>query len=71
MDIRSKMLEYEKSLCEYACYDKDSVRLESEDSDIRGEFFRDSDRIIYCKSYLRYMNKTQVFTNNENDHVSR
>ena len=71
MDIRGKMLRYESGLCEYACYDKDSIRLESENPDIRGEFFRDSDRIIYCKSYLRYMNKTQVFTNNENDHVSR
>ena len=66
-----KLLMHEKLLKDYACFDKDAVRLNDEDCDIRGEYFRDSDRIIYSKSYLRYMDKTQVFTNKENDHISR
>lgn len=71
MNLKDKMLSNELSLKEYACFDKDAVRLNDEDNDIRGEFFRDSDRIIYSKSYLRYMDKTQVFTHKGNDHVSR
>lgn len=66
-----KLLMHEKLLKDYASFDKDAVRLNDEEYDIRGEYFRDSDRIIYSKSYLRYMDKTQVFTNKENDHISR
>lgn len=66
-----KLLMHEKLLNDYACFDKDAVRIYEDDYDIRGEYFRDSDRIIYSKSYLRYMDKTQVFTNKENDHISR
>ena len=54
-----KLLMHEKLLNDYACFDKDAVRLNEDVSDIRGEYFRDSDRIIYSKSYLRYMGKTQ------------
>lgn len=71
MDIRNNMLRYESDLKDYACFDKEAVRLENSEKDIRGEFFRDSDKIIYSKSYLRYMDKTQVFTNKDNDHISR
>ena len=71
MSLKERMLCYEKNLKDYACFDKDSIRLSYDDVDIRGEFFRDSDRIIYSKSYLRYMDKTQVFTHKGNDHVSR
>ena len=71
MDIRCEMLKSESFFKDYACFDKNAVRLKSESVDIRGEFFRDSDRIIYSKSYFRYMDKTQVFTNKENDHISR
>ena len=66
-----KMLMHETLLKNYACFDRDAIRLSPEVSDIRGEFFRDSDKIIFSKSYLRYMDKTQVFTNKENDHISR
>lgn len=66
-----KLLMHEKLLKDYACFDKDAIRLNPDVSDIRGEYFRDSDRIIYSKSYLRYMDKTQVFTHEKNDHVSR
>lgn len=71
MDIKDRMLKHESYLNDYACYDRDAIRLDSIRSDIRGEYYHDSDRIIYSKSYFRYMDKTQVFTNKDNDHLSR
>lgn len=71
MDIKKRMLKGECNLEDYACYDKEAIRLSSDDWDVRGEYFRDSDRIIYSKSYFRYMDKTQVFTDKKNDHISR
>lgn len=35
---------------------------------MRTEFQRDRDRIIYCKSFIRLKNKTQVFFSPEGDH---
>ncbi len=56
----------------YAFLDKNAIRLKEEKEDpYRTPFFRDIDRIIYSLSYLRYANKTQVFTFNENDHISK
>lgn len=71
MNIRERMLNNEKYLSDFAVKDKDAVRLVSEISDIRPEFYRDIDRIIWSKSYFRYMDKTQVFTIKDNDHISR
>jgi dGTPase len=71
MNIRERMLNNEKYLSSFAVRDKDSIRLVSEVSDIRPEFYRDIDRIIWSKSYFRYMDKTQVFTIKDNDHISR
>ena len=71
MNIRERMLKNEKNLNEYATLDKDAIRLFQNEKDIRPEFFRDTDRIIFSKSYMRYMDKTQVFPNKENDHISR
>lgn len=70
-DLRKIMLKHESQLNDYASYDKDSIRLKEEKQDIRPEYFRDVDRIIWSKSYFRYMDKTQVFTVKENDHISR
>ncbi len=39
--------------------------------DIRTNYFRDIDRIIHSLSYTRYIDKTQVFTFNNNDHISK
>ena len=71
MNIRERMLKNEKNLNEYATLDKDAIRLFQNEKDIRPEFFRDTDRIIFSKSYMRYMDKTQVFPNKENDHISK
>jgi dGTPase len=61
-----------KNLCKYACQDDEAIRFNLEEEDIyRTPFFHDIDRIIYSMSYLRYADKTQVFTFNENDHISK
>lgn len=58
-------------LSEYATKDWDAKRFNEEDKDFRPSFLRDSDRIIYSLAYSRYLDKTQVFSNVENDHVSK
>lgn len=54
----------------YACKSKDTqgrVR-EEKPCSMRTDFQRDRDRIIYCKSFRRLKNKTQVFFSPEGDH---
>ena len=70
-EAKNNFLNNEKYLSEYACRNKDAIRLYEDDEDIRPEFFHDIDRIIHSLSYTRYLDKTQVFTKAENDHVSR
>lgn len=72
MNIKEQMLQNEKNLSEYATKDKDAIRLYGNlTEDIRPNFFRDTDRIIYSLSYTRYIDKTQVFSNKRNDHISK
>lgn len=68
---KNNFLNNEKYLSEYACFDKDAIRLKKDDYDIRPEYFHDIDRIIHALSYTRYLDKTQVFTREENDHISK
>ena len=59
-------------LSSFACKDDDAYRFNSVvDDDFRTPFFRDIDRIIYSLSYTRYMDKTQVFSFNDNDNISK
>lgn len=60
----------EKNLSEYACVSKKSKgRVRSEDRcDVRTDFQRDQDRIIYSKAFRRLKHKTQVFISPEGDH---
>ena len=58
-------------LSEYACKNSDAIRFEDEENDIRPPYLRDADRIIYSLSYTRYIDKTQVFSNTTNDHISK
>lgn len=60
----------EKFLSPYATKSKDTKgRLkEDEPCGMRTDFQRDRDRIIYCKSFIRLKNKTQVFFSPEGDH---
>lgn len=61
-----------KGLSTYACPYENGIRFTpEEDDDIRPSFFRDIDRIIYSLSYTRYLDKTQVFTYQANDHLSK
>lgn len=59
-----------KNLSKYACIYEDGIRFFEETEDFRPSFFRDIDRILYSLSYTRYLDKTQVFTYEENDHLS-
>ena len=59
-------------LSKYACKNEEAIRLEEETEDeYRTPFFHDIDRIIYSLSYTRYQDKTQVFSFNENDHITK
>ncbi|MBE6161142.1 MAG: HD domain-containing protein [Firmicutes bacterium] len=60
-----------KGLSEYATKDSEAIRLKEEESDIRPPFFRDIDRVLYSSSYTRYIDKTQVFSFVNNDHISK
>ena len=71
MDIVENMKKHNLNLGKYATKDSDAIRITPEDCDIRTPFFRDADRIIYALSYTRYMDKTQVFSFNDNDHVCK
>ena len=65
------MLNKERYLSKYATLSNEAIRLvEEKDDDIRTDFYRDIDRIMYSLSFLRYQNKTQVFPFKENDHIA-
>ena len=61
----------DNNLSTYACKNSSAVRFDIEESDIRPPYFRDIDRIIYSLSYSRYIDKTQVFSELDNDHISK
>jgi dGTPase len=70
--INDNMKKKNSLISEYACKDSEAIRLfDEEDNDIRTAYFRDIDRILYSLSYTRYMDKTQVFSFNDNDNISK
>lgn len=69
--VKDNMYKNNKNLSEFACKDSDAIRFEDIDEGFRPPFFRDADRIIYSLAYTRYIDKTQVFSFNENDMISR
>ena len=60
----------ESFLSPYACKSKDTRGRQRQETpcSMRTDFQRDRDRIIYCKSFRRLKNKTQVFFSPEGDH---
>ena len=71
MNYKDNMIKFQDKLSIYACPDSKAIRLKNEESDFRTPFFRDVDRIIYSLSYTRYLDKTQVFSNNDNTNISK
>lgn len=71
MNYKDNMIKFKDGLSIYACPDSKAIRLHNEDADFRTPFFRDVDRIIYSLSYTRYLDKTQVFSNNDNTNISK
>ena len=68
-EVYKNMQKHDKDLSKYATLDNEGIYLRENDEDIRTVFFRDIDRIIYSLSYVRYMDKTQVFSKKNNDHI--
>lgn len=69
--IIKNMQKHNLNLSEYACNDTDAIRLKKIDKDFRTDFYRDIDKILYSLSYTRYSDKTQVFSNINNDMISK
>ena len=47
MSVKENMLKNEKNLSEYASKSNDSIRYKKIEEDIRPNYFRDIDKIIY------------------------
>ena len=70
-EVLKNMNKNNESISKYACKNENAIRLKNIDNDFRPPFFRDTDKIIYSLSYVRYIDKTQVFSNVENDMISK
>ncbi len=68
---RENSLLKEENLSKYATKSSDEVRLYPMQEDFRPPFFHDVDRIIHSLSYTRYVDKTQVYSFKENDHITK
>lgn len=71
LKAKENMLLKEKNLSEYACKSENGIWLKEDKEDFRPIFFRDIDRIIHSSGYARYIDKTQVYSFVQNDHITR
>lgn len=71
LKAKENMLLKEKDLSEYACKSDKGIWLKPDEEDIRPIFYRDIDRIIHSFGYARYIDKTQVYSFVQNDHITR
>lgn len=69
--IKEQMKKSELGFSEFACKSDEAIRLKKEPKDIRLDFARDADRILHTLTYTRYIDKTQVFSDIQNDHISK
>lgn len=69
-DIKWTMLEQESLLSTNACKSSDCIKFNEDTQDIRPMFFRDIDKIIHSQGYTRYIDKTQVYSFTDNDHIT-
>ena len=68
--------EYDRTLSPYACKTSECQKLRKEENkheefDIRWPFEEDIDRVLYCKSYQRYVDKTQALSFFQSAHISK
>ena len=69
--IRTYIGERESLFSPLASVSADAVRRHNrKPEDIRTPYSRDTDRIIHTRAYARYIDKTQVFSLVENDHIT-
>ena len=69
--IRSYINKRDELLAPLAAISADAVRRHNrKPDDIRTPYSRDADRIIHTRAYTRYIDKTQVFSLVENDHIT-
>lgn len=68
--IKQNMLDKEILLASFACKSEQAIKLLDEPDDMRPDFFKDVDRIIHSLGYTRYIDKTQVFSFTQNDHIT-
>lgn len=68
--IYENMKNHNKSISKYGSSDNDAIRLKNIEDDFRTPYFRDIDKILYSPSYFRYIDKTQVFSFEDNDMIS-
>jgi dGTPase len=69
--IRTITAKRESLLSPLASISADAVRRHNrKPEDIRTPYSRDTDRIIHTRAYTRYIDKTQVFSLVENDHIT-
>lgn len=69
--IIDQMEKNETSFSKYAMKSREAIRLKEEEKDIRLDFARDADRILHTLTYTRYIDKTQVYSDITNDHISK
>ena len=73
-EIKEEILERENNLSKNACKSRDAILLRPDnkikENESRPAFSKDTDRIIHSMSYTRYIDKTQVYSFIENDHIT-
>lgn len=69
--LRKNMERHMIGLSPYACLDSEARRFRDGMEDLRSPFFRDIDRIIYTYAFVRYSDKTQVYSLKNNDHITK
>ena len=71
--VKKELLTREETLSKFACKSKDAIFLKKEiekENESRVVFSKDADRIIHSMAYTRYIDKTQVYSFIENDHIT-
>jgi len=69
-NVMLNMVSNESLLSENATRSEEAIRFWPDTADIRPSYFKDIDRIIHSFGYTRYIDKTQVYSFVENDHIT-